>query len=193
MATVEELMEQKRFLEQRILGLQKYECEIRRIRGEISGVTYRLNSEYGGMAGDIRQREILKKELREKTAGLKEEYQVSPYGIPVQIREFELGISRIKREMKELENGSMVQSEQLQRQPETEKFFDGIAGGSRQSAVLAERQARHGESDTPAHRSRSPPPEERQKSGFDERRRVMTAQFSKRQQERTRGRGSRSR
>lgn len=103
MPTLEELLEQKTEIEERKFKLEKYQSELRKIQVQISEITYRQNSGIWIDAEQTQRKDSLKKELRSKITGLKLDYQLTPHHIPAQISRYESCLTRIVRQIDDIE------------------------------------------------------------------------------------------
>lgn len=99
MVTEGELLGQKRTIEERKLGLERFQAEWRRICGEIGYLTYRRNSGIGNRIGQDEAIRALKKELKSQAAALRRDYGLTPRRVPQHIGGYEREIFRIGKQM----------------------------------------------------------------------------------------------
>lgn len=188
MPTLEELLEKRRELEERICELQGYLTESRRICGGINEIIYRENSGIYSTYEHVERKNGLKRELKEKNAELKQRYQVPPHRVLQQVREDESALCRVKMQIHELDGQDMAQTRQ--KQPESEAIhqqmgeehqrLDGLVNRLEEIGIgLLTRQA--------AQEAPAPSPDGGRKLGFRELAAELRQQHLERQpQERSR-------
>lgn len=123
MLTPEELLAQKREIENMKLALEKYQLEIRSIHGKINEITYRQNSGIDISDEQVQRKNVLKRELKSKSAEFKRYYQVSPHRISHRIKDYDHALTQLRMQLDAMENqdrGHRQQTEQKGQQLEPE-------------------------------------------------------------------------
>lgn len=108
---VDELLRQKKELEEKKLALEKYKMEFRKLHGDINAMIYRANS-VGAGCYERRTIDNLKTIRREKVAQLERDFDITPQQIPSQIRDCEDEIILIMDQLEDAGTGHTPQGEQ---------------------------------------------------------------------------------